>query len=180
MAEIKIQFSLTFIPIEDRLLFKIASGTPGVAMEECQLWLTRRLVKILWNALEHMLDLSTSVDPQMSPEWKSAIKQFHQSAALLNTDFSTHYASEKLNTYPGTNPLLIHKFQAREGADGNQIISLEATTGQTVNVTLNLQLIHSFFKLLSDIIKEAEWDIHPCAVISEDAVYIADAPKTIN
>lgn len=180
MTEAKIQLNLTFIPVEDRLLFRIASGNPGVTMEEYRLWFTRRLVKLLWNTLDRMIDISTSMDPQIPPEGRSAIKQFQQSAALSNTDFATPYAYEKVAAPLGPNPLLIYKFQAKKGAGNSHILSLEATTGQTINITLSLQLIHSLRKLLADIIKEADWDLHPCAIISEDAFYVADAPKTIN
>lgn len=180
MAETKMQLNLTFIPVEDRLLFRIASGTPGVTMEEYRLWLTRRFVKLLWNALERMIDISTSMDPRIPPEGRNAIKQFQQSAALSHTDFATPYTSEKATAPLGPNPLLIHKFQTRQGPDNNHILSLEATTGQTINITLNLQLIHSLRKLLADIIKEADWDLHPCAIISEGEFYVADATKTIN
>lgn len=180
MAETKMQLNLTFMPIEDRLLFRIASGVPGVAMEEYRLWLTRRLVKLLWNALDRMVDISTSMDPRVAPEGRDAIKQFQQSAALSNTDFATPYAYENVTAPLGPNPLLIHKFQVRKGAGSSHILSVEATTGQTVNITLGLQLIHSLRKLLVDIIKQADWDFHPYAIISEDAFYVTDVPKTIN
>ena len=180
MAETKIQLNLTFIPVEDRMLFRIASGNPGVTMEEYRLWFTRRLVKLLCNALDRMIDISTSMDPRIPPEGRSAIKQFQQSAALSSTDFTTPYAYEKAIAPLGPNPLLIHKFQTRKGDGNGHILSLEATAGQTINITLSLQLIHSLRKLLADIIEKADWDIHPCAIISEDAFYIADTPKTIN
>lgn len=180
MAEGKIQLNLTFIPVEDRMLFRIASGNPGVTMEEYRLWLTRRLVKLLCNTLERLIDISTSMDPQISPEGRDAIKQFQENAALSSTDFTTPYVYENIAVPFGAKPLLIHKFQVKKGTGNAHTLSLEATTGQVINVTLNLQLIYSLRKLITDIIKEADWDIHPYTIISEDTFYVADAPKTIN
>ena len=178
MAAAQIQLNLTFLPVEDRLLLRIASGKFG-EMEEYRLLLTRRLVKLLWNALDQMLEIYTTLDPRIQPEGRSAFKQFQQSAALSQTDFATPYTSGNLTAPLGANPLLIYKFQASKGTGDNHILSLEATTGQIINITLSLQIIYSLRKLLADIIKETEWDLH-LSIIPDDALFIAEASRTIN
>ncbi len=174
------QLNLTFVPIEDRLLFRIASGKPG-AMEEYRLWLTRRFVGLLWKALDQILDIYSEMDPRIPPEGKKAVRQFQQSAALSQTDFKTPYQAENVTAPLGADPLLIYKLQSRKSADGQQILSLEAATGQVINITLSVQLIHSLRKLIADAIKEAGWNlINVSPIVPEEAVFVAEAPKTIN
>jgi hypothetical protein len=179
MAESQIQqLNLTFLPVEDRLLLRITSSRSG-EMAEYRLLLTRRFVKLLWNDLDHVLEMYFANDPRITPEGRGVVQQFQQSAALSQADFTTPYTSEKLTAPLGGNPLLIYKFQAIKESGDSCTLSLTATTGQTISITLNLQLIHSLRKLLADIIREAEWDLH-CSIIPEDAVFIVEPSRTIN
>ena len=181
IAETKTQLNLTFIPVEDRLLFRIATGKPGTVMEEYRLWLTRRLVKLLGNALDRMIELATTLDLRIQPESRHAVQHFQQNAALAETDFTTPYVAEQEVCTPmGPNPLLVHQFQARTGTKETQVLSLETTTGQSINISLNLQLIHSLRKLLADMIEQADWNIQTCSIVSEDSVLVKNAPRTIN
>lgn len=177
MEEAKVQLNLTFLPIEDRILFRIASGTPG-SMEEHRLLLTRRFVKLLWNALHCFVEEYT-LDPRIPPEGKNTVMQFQQDAALSQADFATPYTSEKVIAPLGSSPLLLHKFQARKGANNSCVLFLEATSGQTIKITLSLQLIHSLRKMLADMVKEAEWNL-TCAVLAEDALSVADPLKSLH
>ena len=62
---------------------------------------------------------------------------------------------------------------------GSQILNLQTAGGQGVNLTMNTQLIHSVRKLFADKITEAQWDL-PCALYTEEAIYIAEASKSVN
>jgi hypothetical protein len=177
MNETQFQLNLTFLPAEDRLLLKIASGTRG-AMVEYRLLLTRRFTKLLWDGLAHILHLHV-LNPCIAPEGRNAVIQFQQSAALSQTDFSTPYMSEQAVTPFGQHPLLIHKLQTGKGANNDHIISFETAAGQTVSITCSLQLIYSFRKLLADMVLEAGWDL-PCSLVPEDATGIPDARGRIN
>jgi hypothetical protein len=42
------QININFDPVEDRLLLRITAGDPG-NIDEFRIWLTRRLIQILWN-----------------------------------------------------------------------------------------------------------------------------------
>jgi len=178
MAETKLQLNLTLLPVEDRLLLRIATGKPG-SMEEYRFLLTRRFVKLFWQALNQLLDIYAAQNPYVHPEGKEAVKQFQESAVLSQTDFSTPYTTEEKVTPLGPNPLLLQKFHIKTGPTGNHMLTLEAVTGQAINITLNIQLIHALRKLLVDVTKEAEWEL-PFFLTGADAVFLAETPKTIN
>jgi hypothetical protein len=177
MTEAQFQLNLTFLPVEDRLLLKIVSGARG-SMAEYRLLLTRRFVRLFWDGLERVLEMQGH-NPYIAQEGRTAVIQFQQNAALSQADFSTPYMGEQAVTPLGQHPLLIHKFQVQKGANNNPIISLEATTGQTVNVTCSFQLVCSFRKLLADTIVAAGWDL-PCSLVPEGAMALPDTLGSIN
>ena len=177
MAQL-IQINLAFVPVEDRILLKIACGEPG-AMSEFRIWLTRRFVKLLWSALEQVLDSSTNADPRIAAESKDAVKQFQQSMALSQADFATPYTSENVNVPLGPTPLLVYKLQIKNGSDDTQILFMEGITGQTINITMTIPLIYSLRKLLSEKLKEAAWDMSFSA-LSEEGPYFATATDSVN
>jgi len=178
LAEAHLQLNLAFLPIEDRLLLRIASGASG-RKEEYRLLLTRRLVRLLWDALTRLAESYVLLNPHIPPEGKGACLQFQQTAALSQADFETPYTSEKVTAPLGPAPLLIYKFQASSGPKESRIISLGATTGQVINLTLSLQLIHSFRKLLADMNREAGWDLH-LDVILKDGDGSQETLRSIN
>ena len=172
------QLNLAFDPAEDRMLLRITAGSPG-EIAEYRLWLTRRFVRLLWKALDQMLEADAMSNPSIAPEGRKAIRKFQQDEVLSRADFTTHYTGDAARTPLGPEPLLITRFQVTKNPDGSQILNFQTAAGQGVNLTMNTQLIHSVRKLLADKITEAQWDL-PCALYTEDAVYIAEASKSIN
>ena len=172
------QLNLAFNPAEDRMLLRITAGSPG-EIAEYRLWLTRRFVRLLWKALDQMLEADAMSNPTIAPEGRKAIRNFQQDEVLSRADFKTPYAGEAARTPLGSDPILITRFQVSKNPDGSQILSLQTAGGQGVNLNMNTQLIHSVRKLLADKITEAQWDL-PCALYSEEAIYIAEASKSVN
>ncbi len=178
MVQARVQLNLVFLPAEDRLLLRIASGVPG-SMEEYRLLLTRRLVKFLCNALDRVLEGYNPYGSFMAPEGTKTVMQFQQSPTLSEIDFSSSAVSEKITAPLGLNPLLIHKFKIRKGLEDSQIISLETTAGRTINITFGLRVIHSLRKLLADMVREADWDLS-CSPMPGGATFVEETLGSIN
>jgi hypothetical protein len=172
MAEAQFQMNLTFLPVEDRLLLRIAFGSSG-SMAEYRLLLTRRFVKHLWSGLERILAMHAE-NPCIAPEGRTAVIEFQQRAALSQTDFSTPYQGGEAVHPLGQQPLLVHGFKTWKAKDSEYVVSLEATTKQTVNVTCSYELICSLRKLLADMIVQAEWEL-PCSLVPAGAISLSDA-----
>ena len=172
------QLNLGFYPSEDRILLRITAGSQG-DLAEYRLWFTRRFVKLLWKALDQMLEAATLSDPAIAPEGREAVKKFQQDDVLARADFMTPYAGGAARTPLGPDPLLISRFQVSKNPEGYQILSLQTAGGQGLNLTMNAQLIHSVRKLIADKVREAQWDL-PCALYIEEAVYMAEISKSVN
>jgi hypothetical protein len=173
------QLNLSFHPVQDRLLLRMTTAGQAGGLAEFRLWLTRRFVRLLWKALEQMLEADAAANAVLGAEGREALKLFQQSDVLTRADFETPYKQEEVVQTPlGTEPLLVTRFQVTKNAGGSQVMSLQTAEGQGINLSLNTGLIHSLRKLLADKIREAEWDL-PCELYQEPLVMPA-GPKSVN
>jgi len=171
------QISLNFDPIEDRILLRITAGDPG-NIDEYKIWLTRRIVRVMWKFLDQAVAAETMTDPRVPQESASALQEFKQAAALAEADFTTPFKAEQARTPLGPAPQLVGKIQFRQ-QQGNHVLLLETTRGQVVNLALNAGLVHSFRKLLADQCLAAQWDISVNMAPGKTA-FLVEAPRTIN
>ena len=58
MSEKIHQMQITFVPVQDRLMFRLNT----TAQTEFKLWFTRRYVKLLWQVLQQMLKKTQNMD----------------------------------------------------------------------------------------------------------------------
>ncbi|MBN1614769.1 MAG: hypothetical protein JW950_09915 [Deltaproteobacteria bacterium] len=172
------QLNIAYHPLEDRLLLRMTTGGSGDLIEY-RLWLTRRFVRLLWDALSQILEAEALKEPRVSLDSLEAFKQFQQSDALAQGDFKTPYRAGDARTPLGTDPLLLSRFQVSRGPEGKQILSLQTQGGPALNLTLNVPLIHSIRKLLMDKVTEAQWDLAGMH-IPDEPVFLAETSKTIN
>ncbi len=150
------QMQITFVPEEDRLLFRL--NTSGRQSSEFRFWLTRRYVRILWAALLNMLKSRQPKEVKKKPIEPIAIAQQHLEA-VEKADFKTQY--QESHVFPlGDEPILVSKVALKESPHGSQILCMHPQNGQGLEFDLNEQLLHSFCKLLVDSSKRAEWDLN--------------------
>jgi hypothetical protein len=154
------QLNITFNPGEDRLLLRLTADE-GKGLSEFRFWLTRRFVSILWQALEQVLDkevMTAAPTAAVSQTDHLAMKEFQRESALEASNFSIPYAEETPKQTPlGENPLLVSKLQVRRLETGQYILVLHDANNQGINLTVNLNIIHSLRKLLSDATVAAQW-----------------------
>jgi hypothetical protein len=154
------QINVSFNPVEDRLLMRMTSGA-GEGIAEYRMWLTRRFVRLLWQALDKVLEADTVRDPKVDPGGRGVVRQFQEEDALSRADFATPYSPPKTVSTPlGEEPVLLSRLNLREAADGNRILTLQNQGGQGVSLGISLSMIHSVRKLLADAVEKAGWDLN--------------------
>jgi hypothetical protein len=170
------QINIGYSSVEDRLLLRMsARSETGTA--EFRFWLTRRFTRLFWQALERARETSVAMDPRVSPDSREALKQFHQEAALEKADFTTPYQEETAATPLGSNPILVSKLNITPKAHGQHTLALLPSKGQGINLTVDLNIIHLFRKLLAEAVRKAEWDL---VLDLFPSIVVQDAPRTIN
>lgn len=171
------QMNLSFDPVEDRILFRITAGDPG-SMEEYRIWLTRRIVRIVWKLLDQAASSEETADPRIPPGGAGALREFKEAAALAEADFTTPYKAEQARTPLGPTPQLVGKIQFRRQQE-NCVLLLETVKGQVITLALNDALVHSLRKLLADQCLAAQWDL-PLGTAAGKTAFMVEAPRTIN
>jgi len=163
------QMQITFVPEEDRLLFRV--NTVGRNRAEFRFWFTRRYVRILWDALLNMLkkgkeeqEETKKEHPEMESERNpdkpvaTQLQQEHQEV-VEKADFQTAY--EESNVFPlGESPILLAKVGLGTNPQGTPVLSMQPPKGQGIELSLNKQILHSFCKLLHESTNKADWDLN--------------------
>jgi len=150
------QIQLKFVPLEDRLLLLLNTSDKA----EFKLWLTRRYVKLLWQTLLQLLEKSMTHHHYTDPQKTAAILSFQHEQVIKNADFSSQYEQKPQATMPlGNEPILVSKIQIKQRDDDVQVLCLHPDEGKGIEIALDETLLHSFCKILSEAVKNTEWDL---------------------
>ena len=149
------QMQITFVPLQDRLMFRMNT----TAQTEFTVWFTRRYVKLLWQTLQQML---SHAQPGIGavPQSRQAVLSFQHEQAVSTMDFVTPYQEDpKIRRPLGDEPLLVSKIQVKPGPDNIQVLCLHPEQGDGVEIALDPTWLHSFGRLLVEALKKSDWDL---------------------
>ncbi len=148
------QIQFNYVAEADRLLLRISTADKS----EFRFWLTRRYVRLLWPAVLKLLRDNPQVKAQKSNRDRDTVLDFHHQQAMQQGDFSTEYQADAEVTPLGDKPLLLARLQPRQGKNG-PVLHLAPREGHGINLALPGPLLHSFAGLLTQSVKQAEWDL---------------------
>lgn len=152
------QMQLTYVPTEDRLLFRMNTK----ARQEFRFWMTRRYVSILWNSLSGIIskaekskeepDAPAPVDPLVE---STKVEMKHQEM-VKKSDFKTEY-QESTYLPLGEQPSLLFSVAIKPNPNGQALLCMHPEKGQGVEMALNEQIVHSLCKLIVETTQKAGW-----------------------
>ncbi|MBN2060197.1 MAG: hypothetical protein JW882_07245 [Deltaproteobacteria bacterium] len=144
-----------FVPVQDRLMFRLKTSV----RTEFKLWFTRRYMKLLWKAVQQMLN-NTKAEIISDPYTRKAAISWEHEQVLTKVNFQTQYMEEPEITHPlGEEPVLVSKIQVKKGAGNTQVLCLQPEHGQGLEITFDSTLLHTFCKLLEEGLKKTDWDL---------------------
>ena len=151
------QMQVAFSPEEDRLQLKINTQ----AGTEFRFWLTRRFFKRFWPGMHRALeaDSATVTSTPVAPEARNAMLNFMHQHAVAQTDFSTQFRQNPTETPLGDLPVLVTRARLEPRQRGGYMVSLHPQESHGIEVIMDSNLLHSFYKLLTDAVKKADWDL---------------------
>lgn len=152
------QFNFAFQAEDDRLLLRF-STTDGA---EFRLWLTRRVVKLLWSLLVKRLEANPQVRRVDNPAVKKTILSFQHQSAVAKADMSIPYAAKPEAPTPlGEAPMLVTRVKATVPQPGQHVLTFAPAVGKgpEIAITLPEQALHSFCHLLIKVTEQAQWDL---------------------
>ena len=149
------QMQVSFIPIQDRLLFRINT----LDKLEYQFWLTRRYVKLLWGRLLELLEEVHDVR-HSNQQTKEAILSFRHESVVSKANFQTKYQPENMREPTQQEPILLSKLALKKRQEGGKLLCLYPENGQGVEFHFDEMMLHSLCKLLSESTQHAEWGLN--------------------
>jgi hypothetical protein len=167
------QINLKFDAAQDRLLLRMRVGD-----EEVRLWLTRRYVRLMWDALVKLLGQVPEVVAQPEPKARRAVIAFQHQAAVQQSDFKKKYQAAAPQPDLGPAPLLVTGSKLRMTDAKRPQIVFETDGGKAITVNLGMDTLHSFCRLLQKSVATAEWNIALELEGKEGGEASADAPPS--
>lgn len=172
------QMNIGFSPVEDRLILRITGKTPE-GSAEYRFWLTRRLVRLLWDGLAKVLETDTDTDPRVEPSAREMVKQWKEEEAISKADFSTPFKPEEASLPLGEAPVLVSKIQLRSMGPDQKVVVLNDEKGVGITLSLKPEMIHSIRKLIADAANKAEWDLN-LSLLTGAASLTSEGDRIIN
>jgi hypothetical protein len=147
-----LQFAAKYLPEDDRILLRI-----GHADKEVQVWLTRRLVKLLWPVLGQIA--VKLVDKRATaPAVRREISDLQRQVALQQADFSTPYRQER-EAIQDASPLLATHLVVKSLPDGTTSLRLQDARSTGVDLPMDTAVHSGFCELIRKCAAESGWDI---------------------
>ena len=181
------QLSVRHIPEQDRLLVRM-NNAEG---EEYRLWLTRRMLAVLWPHLNEVVAQANlgAADLSQDEAGKKLLTDFRKEAVLQRADFATPYNAEPKALPLGDAPLLAtHTHFVRAAGGALEIMFEEILPGPATprgfTVRLELQLQVGLLRLIENALESADWNLEALNTDKAQKAAAADAeqsrPKYLN
>lgn len=149
------QINVGHAPEQDRLLVRI-STTDRL---EYRFWLTRHLVRTLWDGLLQRMQHAEPVRQQAAPQSRAAVLGFQHERALAESKFGAPYEHQELTpAQPGEPPLIVGVKLGASTAGGHALVFVPKA-GAGITVQFNDRMLHAFSKLIRDAAAQARWDL---------------------
>ncbi|MBN4075527.1 MAG: hypothetical protein COA71_06605 [SAR86 cluster bacterium] len=142
------QLNITYIPKEDRLLFRVRAGSNT----EFRIWFTRRYTNLLMKLLtENMQKFGGAETIAVSNETQKSIQQ----GAL-----EKKYQEPQAPDYPfGENGFIAYQLKIASDKDNNLHLQLLPEKGKGMNLKLDKKILFMLHNLLFQGINRANWKL---------------------
>ena len=163
MADTPHQFQMAFVAEQDRMLLRVSTRDKA----EFRLWLTRRVLRSLWDGLLKVIEAGVAQDTPIEADKREAILNFEHQSALEQADFETPF-EEAADSFPlGEEGVLVTILRVNRKPDGAYTLMLGPRDGNGITINFDDKLMHSFMQMLIDSSKSAEWGLELRLPVSE-------------
>ena len=171
----RIQINMEYNNTEDRLLLRISEKESNGMCSEYRAWFTRRFVSLFIKAIDKLIEDELAGDLQLSTDSLKAMKKFQQEAALEKADFTTSYEADAESCTPtGEEPILVTKLNLKKKSKNKYVLSFLTNENAGINITADIDLIHTIRKMLHASVKNAGWN-QPVSQSAEEEVVASEA-----
>lgn len=146
------QIHLTYDIGEDRLVLTFFTQD----LNEFRIWITRHMLKVLWDLLQQLLK-SMSSDPSLVKEEKRKTNANIQKEMLRPeaNKFGLRIARRPL----GESPLLLYKFAVSPAEQGRIDFHLEDQNGNSIDFTGDFTFVTALCQLIHKTLPQTNWGL---------------------
>ncbi len=150
------QITVEFVRAEDRLLLKINT----VALVEFRLWLTRRVVRALWEALFHAIESQPAMGADLPAKVKQAVMAMRHQEAVGAGNFSgKHNPGTTPHPLTGERPLLVVGVECAPWRGTSTTLTFNTDGARNVNLNIDENILHALCHLLIKATFAADWGL---------------------
>ena len=149
------QMNIAYVPVQDRLLFRVNTTENS----EYRLWFTRHFLRALWPEIVKVLSADPQIQSLDDNEQKEAVLSFKHETAVSQSNFSRKYDDNVVQRPLGVSPLLVSTLRIKTTAPGSIILAFQNARAGGVELSMEQNLLHSFCQLLIDTVNKAQWDL---------------------
>lgn len=144
------QLSARFVAEEDRILLSV-----GLGDKEAKLWLTRRLVKLMWPILGKIANSLAAIQSP-DPLARKEIGEFRRQAALEQADFATPYQQRQPLW---ETPLLPNEMVIKTASNGSPALCLRVSGAAGIDLPMDTAVHSAFCELIRKCVAASGWDL---------------------
>lgn len=175
------QLQLSYQSEQDRLLFRVSFTGTDQPLKEVQAWLTRRLVRKLWDGIVRAMETRVSLEqPLATPARTELVGMAYEASVSKNTQagsFNRPFEEGMPDLTIGNEPILVTTAHINVHAKRPLSINFCPSKGYGFEIAFAPEVLHGFCSLLQQVVRSAEWDIELKMPGASDAV---DMPKMLN
>jgi mitochondrial fission protein ELM1 len=149
------QMTAEFVPVQDRILFRVSTRD----RHEYRVWLTRRLVKKLWGVAVRSFEAEPDVKAQAQPHVRNAVMSMKHQQAVQSSDFSQKHEANTTPAPEMTEALLATGVRISRAEKGLVQVVFVTVEGRAVNLNLNEEMLHALCHILQGAADRAGWDL---------------------
>ncbi len=151
------QINVEYSKVEDRVVLRLNTTDK----KELRLFLTRRLVKRVWNMLQELLENTGAAKTMADPALRRAMVGFDQEKATPEESFAKPFDADAADFPLGAEPVLLTGLSFTAGAKPGALgkLALRTAGGHEVGIPAADVVLHSLTKMLANIVATTDWDL---------------------
>lgn len=157
------QINLTYLQEEDRILYRTSFRSPDGELQEIRAWLTRRMVRNLWDGMVRALETQVTLDkPQAAHARSEIVGMEHETSVAQGREqgrFDNPYEAGAQILPLGETPILVTRLTFNLQVGQPVRINLAPTQDSGFEIALSPQALHGFCSVLLDAVRRADWDL---------------------
>jgi len=161
------QLKLDYAVAEDRLMLRVSTHDRA----EVRLWFTRRFTRALWLGLVRVAEANPSAVNAPDPETRVTVVAFQHEKAIDEAQFG-HAFEETATDFPlGEDPALVSGLTIGSPSTAEPPrLTFETEENKSISLGLDEHILHSLMRLLSQAMKQTDWDLNLEFSASDDEI----------